>query len=42
MKGLTQLRSRIPVLSVGNVFQGSPIFINIRELIQGGKAVFLS
>ncbi|CAI9543685.1 unnamed protein product [Staurois parvus] len=34
IKVLIQGRNRIPVFSVGNVFQRSPVFTHIRECIQ--------
>ncbi|CAI9552808.1 unnamed protein product [Staurois parvus] len=35
IKEFTQERSRIPVLSVGNVFHGNPFFTNISNLTRG-------
>ncbi|CAI9553775.1 unnamed protein product [Staurois parvus] len=34
-------RSRIPVLSAGNVFQRSLVFINIRDLTRGRSRIFV-
>ncbi|CAI9544943.1 unnamed protein product [Staurois parvus] len=39
IRDLTRGRSRIPVLSVGNVFQRSPFFINIRDLTRGRSRI---
>ncbi|CAI9556471.1 unnamed protein product [Staurois parvus] len=41
IKDLTQGRSHIPALSVGNVFQISPILKDIRDLTQGRSRILV-